>query len=496
MLIRSKWIGSKQKRGVTFKESEGDTLMILNPFRVTQSPSSNSSPLARPHWGCLITSKIEPGTYAERWANTVHVDRSSTEKSSVHTSQLNAVRATITRLIVTPPNREPVTIVSGNRDPSLVSGEFEKRFEPPQNTLLLKFHGLPQSTHSTNYGRYARTPLSFAPVFGENLLNFPPLSNLGGFDFIEQIRNLTWQQNEAESAVVITWQSEHWSSFGAGVPYRSIDEGAKPVAQALLGVLSKVPDSESGVMFGRQKFQVNLICNPPLETKFRYFRSTPTDIHAYWRHCTTTQTLLATVPLNLCLSVEVEEGDFDPATIQQDVNVVAHFKFDEFSSYDCSSLKTKFRFMNRLLFGNIDMYIPVDNWVRHILMARNNFPTQWCVPMERTLEIAAKSCVGMNKEQRIAFFTAIDNVFSQIIGPPGTGKSWVVGKLIEYCIHMAHRTMVCAQSNAAIREVLDKTVTTFETSGAPEEVLDSVIWNNASSSNNCALVPSSNGWNP
>ncbi|CAG8959754.1 hypothetical protein HYFRA_00001660 [Hymenoscyphus fraxineus] len=31
--LTPEWIGSKQKRGVTFKESEGETLMILNPFR-------------------------------------------------------------------------------------------------------------------------------------------------------------------------------------------------------------------------------------------------------------------------------------------------------------------------------------------------------------------------------------------------------------------------------------------------------------------------------
>ncbi|CAG8959755.1 hypothetical protein HYFRA_00001661, partial [Hymenoscyphus fraxineus] len=371
----------------------------------------------------------------------------------------------------------------------------------------LKFHGLPQSTYSTNYGRYARTPVPFAPVFGGgNLLNFPPLSNLGGFDFTEQIRNLTWQQNEGESAVVITRESEHWSSFGAGLPSRSIDEGAKPVAQTLLGVLSKVPDSESGVMFGRQKFQNKWARQPvpappqhglgdrrvefsTLYAKNSYgstlqvesfvegvelyeeaakremksrtcngtwdydVRNVSTEIPGVsdrtWVFLLKVQvvtsgevegevvfpeendsaTIYFTRPggevvqtlhdrvlvdpsvfsdeYNVAILVELEEGASDPATTQQDVTVVANFKFDEFSSYDRSSLKTKFQFMNRLLFGNNDKNIPVNNWIRHILMARNNFSTQWCVPMERTLEISAKSCVGMNRAQRIAFFTAI-----------------------------------------------------------------------------------------
>lgn len=63
----------------------------------------------------------------------------------------------------------------------------------------------------------------------------------------------------------------------------------------------------------------------------------------------------------------------------------------------------------------------------------------------------------LDKSQKRAFFSAIDNDFSLIWGPPGTGKSFTLASIIYALYQLGEdRTVICCLSNVAVDQLLCK----------------------------------------
>ena len=63
-----------------------------------------------------------------------------------------------------------------------------------------------------------------------------------------------------------------------------------------------------------------------------------------------------------------------------------------------------------------------------------------------------------NDEQQLAVRNVLANAISLIEGPPGTGKSWVVVRIIEEMLARGKTVLVCAQSNDAVDAVASKVI--------------------------------------
>ena len=113
-----------------------------------------------------------------------------------------------------------------------------------------------------------------------------------------------------------------------------------------------------------------------------------------------------------------------------------------------SSVSLLFRLKDRL--GNINE----DNYPIWDLVKSNNFPKN----------IFNSSNIwdeGLDNSQTIALKRAISNNISYIWGPPGTGKSHTLSRLLLNFYNKKERTVVCAIANVAVDGLLLKTVDVF-----------------------------------
>lgn len=72
----------------------------------------------------------------------------------------------------------------------------------------------------------------------------------------------------------------------------------------------------------------------------------------------------------------------------------------------------------------------------------------------------------LDRSQKRAFFSAIDNDFSLIWGPPGTGKSFTLASIIYALYQLGEdRTVICCLSNVAVDQLLCKLLDIIDAEG-------------------------------
>ena len=121
------------------------------------------------------------------------------------------------------------------------------------------------------------------------------------------------------------------------------------------------------------------------------------------------------------------------------------------------TLQHYFGFFDRLIFHET---CP-DNWLATLFLGRYNYSAKPCVPIDIDSVKMARNLAGLNKDQQEAIFDTCHKTITQVVGPPGTGKTITVAKSAFICMEAGERVVIATPSNIAGITDLDKLLDLF-----------------------------------
>jgi hypothetical protein len=151
-----------------------------------------------------------------------------------------------------------------------------------------------------------------------------------------------------------------------------------------------------------------------------------------------------------------------------------------FRQLDDSTIAT-LKFIDRLLYADADLKINPDNFWVKILMGRRGH-----APLKR-IDLAINEVIGVHlacdctRQQLSALLKMRRKPYSFVIGPPGTGKTWLAATHALTLALSGKRVMIVAQSSNAVAEILTKCVELCRAQGL-NSFAETILWNVASSS--------------
>jgi hypothetical protein len=117
------------------------------------------------------------------------------------------------------------------------------------------------------------------------------------------------------------------------------------------------------------------------------------------------------------------------------------------------------------MYGNRDLGIPRNTWVKKLLLAHDNDSARLQAPgtlLHANVVNAESAIHGMNTNQRNAFIncmtvgSTLRSKVTIIQGPPGTGKTVISAGVINVCLRTGIPVLAIAGSNYALRNLADR----------------------------------------